>query len=137
MRAELLRTISPRRERIASAVSGSIVKSSRAASATARSMRTGSSRKRTRGVADGADHARRQVLEPAHPVDHREVRDVVEERVHREVAAERVLLGGAEGVVAADQGVALLGLRRAAEGGDLDHLAAEAHVREAEAAARR
>ena len=49
MRAELLRTISPRRARRASAVSGSIVKSSRAASATARSMRTGSSRKRTAG----------------------------------------------------------------------------------------
>ena len=49
MRAGLLLTISPRRARIASAVSGSIVKSSRAASATARSIRTGSSRRRTPG----------------------------------------------------------------------------------------
>ena len=49
MRAGLLSTISPRRARTASAVSRSIVKPSRAASAIARSMRTGSSRRRTAG----------------------------------------------------------------------------------------
>ncbi len=86
-------------------------------------------------VADRADQARVQVLEPAHVVDDREVGDVVEQRVDREVAAEGVLLGRAESVVVADQRVALVGLGLPAEGRDLHDVAAEAHVRQAEAPA--
>ena len=94
-----------------------MVKPRRAASATARSMRTGSSRKRT----DGSPMVRIslfvEVLQPADVVDHREVRDVVEKRVDREVAAERVLRRRAEGVVAADQRLgAFLRLGLPAEG---------------------
>ena len=57
------------------------------------------------GVADRPDDAVGQVLDPVHPVDHREGGDVVEERVDREVAAERILLGRAVGVVALDDEV--------------------------------
>ena len=73
--------------------------------------------------------------------------DVVEQAVDREVAAARVLARRAEHVVAADQQVAALGLRRArslrrpqlarvgAERRGLDDLRAEEDVRQAEAAA--
>ena len=70
--------------------------------------------------------------------------EIVEERVDREVAPERVLVGFAEHVVAADEEiVVLVGLafaehvrRVAPERRDLDDLAAaEEHVREAEATA--
>ena len=47
-------------------------------------------------IADGPDEARLEVLEAAHVVDHREVGDVVEEPVDREVPPQRVLAGGAE-----------------------------------------
>ena len=109
--------------RMASTVSRSIVKSSRAARATARSMRTGSSRRRTAGSPIVRITRFSRSSKPAHVVDHRERRDVVEERVDREVAAEGVLFRRAEGVVAADQGVALFGRGLLAEGRDLDHLA--------------
>ena len=79
------------------------VKSSRAASATARSMRTGSSRKRTSRIADAADDAGAQIVETADVVDDRERRDVVEQRVDREVAAERVFFRRAERVVAMNE----------------------------------
>ena len=79
--------------------------SRRAASTTARSMRTGSSRKRTVGIADAANQAALEVLQPADVVDDRERPDVVEERVDGEVAAERVLFRRAVGVVALDRGV--------------------------------
>ena len=78
-------------------------KSSRAAKATARSIRTGSSMKRSVGIADAADEPPAKVRHPADVVDDREGRDVVEEPVDREVAAKGVLLGRAEGVVAADR----------------------------------
>ena len=84
-------------------IGGSIVKSSRAASATARSIRTGSSLKPHFGIADRSDDAGAQIVEAADVVDDREGRDVVEERVDREVAAERVLFGRAERVVVVDQ----------------------------------
>ena len=87
------------------------------------------------GIADRTDDPVAEVVQARHPIDDREGRDVVEERVHGEVAAEGVLLGGAEGVVAADEGVALLRLGLAAEGRDLDHLATEAHVAQPEAPA--
>ena len=69
---------------------------------------------------------------PLDVVDHGEGRDVVEEGVDGEIAAEGVLLRAAEGVVAADQRVALFGRRLAPEGRDLDHLAPEPHVTEPE-----
>ena len=86
-----------------------------------------------RGVADGADHALLEVPNAADPVDDGEGRDVVADRVHREIAAEGVLFRRAEGVVAADQRIALLGGGLLAEGRDLDHLAAEPHVAQTEA----
>ena len=46
---------------------------------------------------------RRDVLHPAAPVEDLAAVEVVEERVHREVAPERVLVGLAEDVVAADE----------------------------------
>ena len=81
---------------------------------------------------------------PAAPVEDLAPIEIVEERVDREVAAERVFVGLAEDVVAADEEVVddVVGSssgapgRVAPEGGDLDDLAAaEEHVREAEAPA--
>jgi hypothetical protein len=62
------------------------------------------------GVADRAHEPHLEVVEPADPVDDREVRDVVEEAVDREVAAQRVLARRAEGVVGSleELGAALL-----------------------------
>ena len=57
---------------------------------------------------------RAQVLEAADVVDDGEGRDVVEQRVEREVAAERVLLGRAERVVAVDEVIVLAVPRLAA-----------------------
>jgi hypothetical protein len=62
------------------------------------------------GVPDGADHPLVQVGQPAHVVDQREVADVVEKPVDREIAAERVFLGRAERVVGADQDVFRVGV---------------------------
>ena len=110
-------------------------------------------------VADRANHARAQILEAAGVVDDREGRDVVEQRVDREVAAEGVLLGRAERVVArmhvrpiAAARLLRLGLlgglarndlllgqlllaQLPAERGHLDRLGAELHVHEPEAPA--
>ena len=100
-------------------------------------------------VADAAQDPLAQVAQAADVVDHAVLERVVEERVHREVAAEGVLLGRAEGVVAhlveragrlrvaaAGRGGAggVVRLRVAAEGRGLDLLLAEADQREAEAA---
>ena len=82
-----------------------MVNSSRADSTTARSMRTGSSRKRTSGSPIQRIRRASRSCQPADVVDDREGADVVEERVDREVAAERVLFGRAVGVVALDQAV--------------------------------
>ena len=130
---------------------GSIVKSSRAASAIARIIRTGSSLQPHVGIADRADDAGAQILEAADVVDDREGGDVVGERVDREVAAERVFFRRAERVVVMDQLLAfgrrrigrrhavlhdfLAGRDLAAERRDLDHLLPELDVREAEAPA--
>ena len=54
-------------------------------------------------IADTADQPRAEVLESAHVIDDRERADVVKKRVDGEVAAERVLLGGAVRVVPLDQ----------------------------------
>ena len=78
------------------------MKSRRAASTTARSIRTGSSWNRTFGSPIERMTRALQILEAADVVDDRERRDVVEERVDGEVAAERVLFRRAEGVVALD-----------------------------------
>ena len=106
--------ISWRCVRIASSSGGSIVKSSRAASAIARSIRTGSSLKPDVGIADRADDAGAQIVEAADVVDDREGRDVVEQRVDREVAAERVFFRRAERVVVMDQ---MFAFRRASGSG--------------------
>ena len=119
----------------------------------ARIMRTGSSWKRSLGSPMRANQSVLEILQAADVVDDAERRDVVEERVDREVAAERVFFGRAEGVVVLDQQVGgglgrragararsarlALGARRdvLAKGRHLDGLGAEAHVRQAEAAA--
>ena len=93
-------------------------------------------------VADGAQDAALEVLQPADVVDHVERLDVVKEPVDGEVAALGVLLGGAEEVVLAAVegagaavvlGLGLVGL--AAEGARLDLAVLEADEGEAEAAA--
>ncbi len=86
---------------------------SRAASTTARSMRTGSSTNRTDGIADAADEPALQIIEPPDVVDDRERADVVEECVDGEVAPECVLFRRAVGVVAVDETRSLRVMRRA------------------------
>ena len=54
-------------------------------------------------IADRSDQPALEILQAADVVDDRVGRDVVEERVDREVAAEGVLFGRAEGVVAMDE----------------------------------
>jgi hypothetical protein len=109
-------------------------------------------------VADGPDDARVEVVDAADVVDHREVRDVVEQRVDGEVSTPRVLLRGAPGLRHLRQrrpgrlvGVGLhrlvLGLfpvvgafrrlRARAEGSDLDDGIAEEDVNQPEAASDR
>ena len=83
-----------------------------------------------------------RICPAADVVDHLAGEDVVEEPVHREVAAARVLLGRAEDVVAGDEEVARLVARLVVggrvggvlpEGGDLQDLAApEVDVRQPE-----
>ena len=92
-------------------------------------------------LADGVNRAAFDVLHPAAPVEHLAAIEVVEERVDGEVATNRVLVGVAEDVVAANEEVvrpfAVLGLdldlRAATEGRDLDRLRAEHDVGETEA----
>src|SRR6266568_3901837 len=94
------------------------------------------------GIADGGDAVRLQIRATADVVDHLAGEDVVEEPVHREVAAPRVLLGRAEDVVAGDEEVARLVAHLVVgggvggvlpEGGDLQDLpAAEVDVRQPE-----
>ena len=95
------------------------------------------------GVADHAQQPLVQVAQAVDVVDDVEGLDVVEEPVDREVAPPRILLRGAEGVVAAlveRPGRALVrhldrvvGLP--AEGAGLDDLVAEDHMRQPEAPA--
>src|SRR5206468_8934316 len=61
-------------------------------------------------IADRADRTPVEVLEPSDVIDHRERGDVVEEGINGEVPAERVLLRGAGGIVAADERVHFVGL---------------------------
>ena len=107
-------------------------------------MRTGILAEADGGLADRADRAALDVRHAATPVEHLAPIEIVKERVDREVAAERVLVGFTEDVVAADEEVVLLvGLALAEhvggvapERGDLDDLAAaEEDVREPEATA--
>ncbi len=91
-------------------------------------------------VADQAQHPVLQVLHATDVVEHAEIGDVVVHRVDAEVAAHRVFLDAAPDVVAHDPpiddvAIAVAGLARAAEGGHLDDLAAEHHVRQTEPAA--
>jgi hypothetical protein len=55
------------------------------------------------GITDDANPAGGEILEAADVVNHREVGDVVEERVDREIAAPRILQRRAEGVVVGDE----------------------------------
>ena len=96
------------------------------------------------GVTDRVDSAARDVFHAAAPVEDLPPVEVVEERVDREVAANGVLVGVTEHVVAADQQVVGavgvvrvdLGLGAPPKRGDLDDLpAAEQHVRQPEASA--
>ena len=69
-----------------------------------------------RRVADAADDTCTQIVEAARVVDDRERRDVVEQRVDREVAAERILFRRAERVVAMNETVgSVVARRRSAE----------------------
>ena len=139
---------------MASTTGGSRRKSRRAANATARSIRTGSSWKRCTRIADRANQPVAKILQAADVVDDRERRDVIEERVDREVAPERVLFGRAERVVVANQQIGgrrfdvaferRFGRRRlvlgpgqdvAAERRHFDVLVAEAYMRETKPAA--
>src|SRR5450759_3538982 len=107
------------------------------------------------GIPDRADHALAEIAQPVYVVDNGKSCDIVEEGVDREVAAERVFLGRAEGVVAMDQQIARRRGRRDALPGvvgrrqrivdrfgwrhvpakrrDLDNLLSELHVHQPEA----
>ncbi len=92
------------------------------------------------GVADQLHAPRQHVLEAADVVTHREILDGVIQGVAGEVAAQRIVLDAAIDVVTHQHAVLDLAVAAAvvavgAEGGDLDDLAAEHHVRQAEAAA--
>ncbi len=92
------------------------------------------------GVADQLHAPRQHVLEAADVVAYREILDGVIQGVAGEVAAHRVVLDAAVDVVAHQHAVLDLAVTAAvvdvgAEGRDLDDLAAEHHVRQAEAAA--
>ena len=93
--------------RIDRSTGGSSVKRSRSANATARSMRTGSSRKRSSGSPMQRIIPSFRSSQAADVVDNGEGGDVVEQRVDGEVAAEGVLLRRAEGVVAANEQIEL------------------------------
>jgi hypothetical protein len=86
-------------------------------------------------IADRPDAAGLEIHQAVDVVDDPSPRDVVEEPVDREIPPKRVLLAGAEHVVARHQGVVPLLGRRRPERGDLDDARAEAHVDETEAAA--
>ncbi len=102
------------------------------------------------GIADRSHDSGAEIVEAADVIDHREVGDVVEQRVDREIAAERVFFGRAERVVAMNEmfafrrgrirsGHAVLhhffaGLDLAAERRHFDDLLSESHVRQPEAA---
>ena len=64
------------------------------------------------GIADRPDQPVLEIAQPADVVDDRVRGDVVEERVDREVAAEGVLFGRAEDVVAVDQPLVRAHLRQ-------------------------
>ena len=101
-------------------------------------------------IADRSHDAGPKILHAVHVVDDREGRDIVDERVDREVAPEGVLFGRAEGIVAVEQLLARMrrwvgyrhaflddffaGLNLAAERRHLDHLRAELDVSQTESA---
>ena len=125
---------------MASKTSGSMVKPRREAKRIARRARTGSSRMRISGSPMVEMRWASRSARPPDVVDHLALGRVVEEAVHREVAAARVLLGGAEDVVAGDEQVGVAGdvvahvHRVLPEGRDLDDLAvAEEDVGQPEA----
>ena len=87
------------------------------------------------GVADGAQHAILEVVEPVDEVQDLLLGRIEEEPVHREVAATRVLAGRAEDVVLGDQQilVVVLGLGLASERCRLDDVRAVVDVHQTEA----
>ncbi len=99
-------------------------------------------------VANRPDHAVAKIVESADVIDDRQRREVVEQRVDREVAAKRVLFGRAKGVVVTNHqvgwSVPIVGSRRlifsagqdgSTERCDFDGLVAEPHVRQTKAPA--
>ncbi|GEM_PF-20259 len=89
------------------------------------------------GVADSADQSSPEIVNSAGKIDHMKILRAVEQRVDGEVAAKRVFLGRAESIVETNQRIVGIGdgLGLAAEGGDLDILAAEENVDQAKAPA--
>ena len=128
---------------MASRVSGSRSNPSFAANRIARRMRTGSSRRRSSALADGAQRPRLDVVEAAGVVEDRVFDGIVVERVDGEVPAEGVLVQGAVDVVAQQHavrgevigvGLVVVVLVAAPERRHLDELAPETDVGDAETA---
>ena len=84
------------------------------------------------GVADASQQTLLKILQAAHKIDHGKRLDIVEEPVHREIAAFGIFLRRAEGVVfGLVQTVFILHrIGLAPEGAGLDHLASEDDVRQ-------
>src|SRR5882757_8692147 len=88
-------------------------------------------------IADRADQARLEIVNPAGKIDNLKTLRTVEQRVDREVAAERIFLRSAKSVVETNQRILAVGdrLGLTAEGGDLDVLPPEKYVHAAKAPA--
>ena len=85
---------------MALAVSGSMLKSSFAAKRSTRSMRTGSSRKRTAGSPITQMLRALQVLQAVYVIEYFELAGVVVQGIHRQVAPHRILFQCAVDIVA-------------------------------------
>jgi len=89
------------------------------------------------GIADSANQPSLEIVDAAGKIDHVKSLRAIEKRVDGEVAAKRVFLRRAEGVVEANERVVSIsdGLGQLAESCHLDILAAEENVNQAKAAA--
>src|SRR5690349_11044895 len=109
-----------------------------------------------RRIADASNHARIEISKSAGEVDDRKVADVVEQRVDREVATERIFLGRSERVVTVEHAIVMSGMaavlerdavmrplgygqffgsQLATEGGHFDRLGTKPDMSQPEAAA--